>query len=69
MRSDLPEGWELPRIGDFAWEVSERSVSGVEEVLSVTKHRGFVPSLEYFGKQVFSKDVDNYKRVRRGQFG
>lgn len=61
------EGWAPAKIGDFAWEPTERAAPDVE-VLSVTKHRGFVPSLEYFGKQVFSKDTDSYKLVRRGQF-
>jgi type I restriction enzyme S subunit len=37
-------------------------------VYSVTKHAGFVPSLEYFKKQVFSRDVASYKVVERGEF-
>lgn len=37
-------------------------------VYSVTKHSGFVPSLEYFKKQVFSRDVAGYKLVEPGQF-
>lgn len=37
-------------------------------VYSVTKHAGFVPSLEYFKKQVFSRDVKGYKLVEPGQF-
>lgn len=37
-------------------------------VYSVTKHEGFVPSLEYFKKQVFSRDVDGYRVVEPGQF-
>jgi type I restriction enzyme S subunit len=61
------EGWTPAKIGDFAWEPTERAPADAE-VLSVTKHRGFVPSLEYFGKQIFSKDTDSYKLVRRGQF-
>lgn len=61
------KGWTQTRIGEFAWEVSDKS-RGTEEVLSCTKHRGFVPSLEYFGKQVFSKETSSYKLVRRGQY-
>jgi len=34
----------------------------------VTKYDGFVPSNEYFSKTVYSKDTDNYKVVRQGQF-
>jgi type I restriction enzyme, S subunit len=37
-------------------------------VYSVTKHAGFVPSLEYFKKQVFSRDVESYKLVEPGDF-
>lgn len=37
-------------------------------VYSVTKHAGFVPSLEYFKKQVFSRDVEGYKLVEPGDF-
>lgn len=37
-------------------------------VYSVTKHAGFVPSLEYFKKRVFSRDVEGYKIVKPGDF-
>jgi len=37
-------------------------------VYSVTKHAGFVRSLEYFKKQVFSRNVAGYKLVERGDF-
>lgn len=33
------------------------------EVLSCTKYDGLVPSLQYFGRQVFSKDITQYKIV------
>ncbi len=36
-------------------------------VYSVTKHRGFVPSLEYFSKQVFSRDLSDYTVLRPGE--
>jgi restriction endonuclease S subunit len=57
-------------IGDIAKEISERNSDGTDPiVLSCSKHRGFVSSLEYFKKQVFSEDRSNYKVIRRGQFG
>jgi len=37
-------------------------------IYSVTKHSGFVPSLEYFKKQVFSRNVSGYKLVKPGDF-
>ncbi len=57
-------------IGDVAEEVKERHTMGEDyTVLSCTKYKGFVSSLEYFKKQVFSEDRSNYKVIRRGQFG
>lgn len=37
-------------------------------VYSVTKHRGFVPSLDYFSKQVFGRELGTYKVVETGEF-
>ena len=37
-------------------------------VFSVTKHRGFVPSLDYFTKQVFGRELGSYKVVESGEF-
>lgn len=57
------------KLGEVAREVSERPDPGARRpVYSVTKHAGFVPSLEYFSKQVFSRDTSGYKVVRRGNF-
>ncbi|WP_338807457.1 restriction endonuclease subunit S [Pseudomonas chlororaphis] len=56
------------RLGDFAKEVSRRAASEANlPVYSVTKHQGFVPSLEYFRKQVFSRDTKGYKMVAAGE--
>lgn len=66
----LPSSWECKPIGDLAVEVSERNTGGeVLEVLSCSKHDGFVRSLEYFKKQVFSSDLTGYKKIWRGDFG
>lgn len=57
-------------IGQVAEEVSERLTDGADHtVLSCTKYKGFVSSLDYFKKQVFSEDRSNYKVIRREQFG
>lgn len=56
-------------LGDIATATSLKA--GTESnlpVYAVTKHRGFVPSAEYFSKQVFSRDTSGYKLVRRGEF-
>ena len=63
----MPSGWRQIRIGQLARERRARSDAGSDtEVFSVTKHGGFIRSLDFFGKQVFSKDTTNYKLVRRG---
>lgn len=57
------------RLGDVARPTAERGGQGTSiPVYSVTKHEGFVRSDEYFKKQVFSRDLSNYKLVREGHF-
>lgn len=67
---ELPNDWDTVSIGSLASEVSEfnGNVSGAE-VLSCSKYDGFVRSLEYFKKQVFSSDLSGYKKIYRGDFG
>lgn len=56
-------------LGDVVSPAGSRARSDTSHpVYSVTKHDGFVPSLEYFKKQVFSRDVAGYKRVDVGDF-
>jgi type I restriction enzyme S subunit len=64
----VPQDWELVRIGDIASEVKNRGESEGSIVYSCTKHDGLVPSLEYFGKQVFSRNLCSYKRLSAGDF-
>jgi len=64
-----PSDWALVKIGKIAKEVSARNGESEETVLSCSKYDGFVNSLDYFGKQVFSSDTSNYKVVKKGQFG
>ena len=69
MRSErrAADGWRSLRLAEIARERNQRADSGPKaDVFSVTKHRGFVRSLEYFDRQVFSRDTSNYKVVRRG---
>jgi type I restriction enzyme, S subunit len=59
----------LVTLGSVARELSVKATEGdAFPVYSVTKHAGFVPSLEFFTKQVFSRNTAGYKLVRRGQF-
>ena len=64
-----PSDWALVKIEKVAKEVSARNGESDETVLSCSKYDGFVNSLDYFGKQVFSSDTSNYKVVKKGQFG
>ena len=50
----VADGWQVVRLGDVACERNQRADSAQQtEVFSVTKHAGFVRSLEYFDRQVF----------------
>lgn len=64
-----PSDWGLAKIGEVAREVSLRNSDYDTIVLSCSKYDGFVNSLDYFGKQVFSSDTSNYKVIHKGQFG
>ncbi len=66
----LPASWGCKPIGTLAKEISERNADADQfEVLSCSKYDGFVRSLEYFKKQVFSADLSSYKKIWRGDFG
>ncbi len=64
----IPANWRIAKIGEIAREVSERLAPENTTVLSCTKYDGLVPSLEYFGRQIFGENLDNYKIVKRDQF-
>jgi len=65
MKSNFP----IALLGGHVRQISLRNKgeSGVE-VFSVTNSEGFTRSTDFFSKEVFSKDVSNYKVVRKGQF-
>lgn len=66
----LPDTWDMNPIGRLSREISERNGDAKHhEVLSCSKYEGFVRSLEYFKKQVFSADLSGYKKIWRGDFG
>jgi type I restriction enzyme, S subunit len=66
----LPTKWNVQEIGSLAEEVSHLNAdSQVGEVLSCSKYAGFVRSLDYFKKQIFSENLSGYKKIWRGDFG
>ncbi len=61
--------WDTIKIGAIANHHSEKNENGENIiVLSCTKYDGLVPSLEYFGRQVYGNDTSKYKVVPRGYF-
>ena len=57
------------KLGKFISEVSVRNKKGlITDVFSVTNSLGFVKSTDYFSKEVFSKDITNYKIVCGNEF-
>lgn len=65
MRSNLP----IASLGKHVRQISQRNRADSDtEVYSVTNSEGFTRSIDYFSKEVFSKDVSNYKIVCKGQF-
>jgi type I restriction enzyme S subunit len=61
--------WQEVHIRDVAQEVSKRNKNDKQlTVLSCTKYDGLVPSLEYFGRKIFSDDVSTYKIVPKNHF-
>ncbi|OGP49244.1 MAG: hypothetical protein A2Y79_10540 [Deltaproteobacteria bacterium RBG_13_43_22] len=56
--------WPIIPLKGHLSEVSERVGRSSTEILSVTNTAGFVRSLDVFDKQVFSKDMSNYKLVK-----
>ena len=61
--------WKRVSIKSIATEVSIKNKENNDyTVLSCTKYDGLVPSLEYFGKQIYSNDLGNYKIVPKHHF-
>jgi type I restriction enzyme S subunit len=66
----IPSSWRFMRIEQIAEEVSIRNTANeVLPVLACSKHVGFVKSLEYFKKKIYSDDLSTYKVAPRGTFG
>ncbi|WP_112135314.1 restriction endonuclease subunit S [Marinomonas primoryensis] len=67
---NVPHDWSITKIQDVAREVVERnSCESKYTVLSCSKYIGFVESLKYFKKKVYSDNTENYKIIRLGEFG
>lgn len=61
--------WILQPIKKISKDSSKKNPSNKELiVLSCTKYKGLVPSLEYFGRKIYSDNLTTYKIVSKGQF-
>lgn len=61
--------WQKVKLGEICNEITLRNTEENDFiVLSCTKYDGLVSSLEYFGKQIFSNDLSNYKIVPKNYF-
>lgn len=64
-----PKDWSEKQIVNFAIEKKEKyDERRKAPVLSMTKHKGFMNSKDYFKKPVHSKDLKNYKLVQKEDF-
>lgn len=55
------------KLRNLVTEYSLRNRNGsCTDVYSVTNSQGFIPSTDYFSKEVFSKDLTTYKIVKKG---
>ena len=61
--------WELLPINKIAKEVSKKNnTDKALIVLSCTKYLGLIPSLEYFGRKIYSDNLTTYKIVEKNHF-
>ena len=67
MTASKPQfGGEKVKLGDVVKASSERNKDGrCSAVYSVTNSQGFIPSKDYFSKEVFSKELKSYRIVKR----
>ena len=67
---DIPQDWEYPSIREICTQFSQKNTDSKElPVLSCSKHIGFVDSLKYFKKKVYSDDTSGYKVIPLNFFG
>jgi type I restriction enzyme, S subunit len=67
---EIPIDWKYPAIKDICTQISEKNSAGKDfPVLSCSKHKGFVDSLKYFKKKVYSDDTTGYRVIPKDCFG
>lgn len=67
---EIPADWKYTKIGAICSQFSEKNAKDEKlPVLSCSKHIGFVDSLSYFKKKVYSDDLTGYRVIQRGCIG
>ena len=67
---EIPGDWEYPKIAQICHQVTNKNIDDRQyPVLACSKHYGFVDSLRYFKKRVYSEDLTGYRVIPRGCIG
>ena len=67
---DIPGDWEYPKIAEICSQITDKNSDDHQyPVLACSKHYGFVDSLSYFKKRVYSEDLTGYRVIPRGCIG
>jgi len=66
----IPLDWGFKPVDDIAKNISIKNKEGKDyPVLSCSKYSGFIDSLKYFNKKIYSDNTDGYKIIKKGWFG
>ncbi|MGY4749809.1 restriction endonuclease subunit S [Pannonibacter sp. Q-1] len=68
MSREVPEGWQLVKLGSFVEEFKVLDSAGDLPPLSVTKSSGIVLQSEKFNKRIANASSRNYKVIRSGEY-
>lgn len=67
---EIPGDWNYPKIASICSQVTDKNTDDLQlPVLSCSKYVGFVDSLSYFKKKVYSDDLKGYRIIPRGCIG
>lgn len=65
----LNSSWDIVNLSsEYLIEIKDKVNQEIPIVWSVSNSLGFIPSSDYFGKQVASDDIKNYKKILPGYF-
>ncbi|WP_426125842.1 restriction endonuclease subunit S [Pararhizobium sp. PWRC1-1] len=68
MSREVPEGWQLEKLGSFVEEFKVLDSAGDLPPLSVTKSSGIVFQSDKFNKRIANASSGNYKVIKNGEY-